>query len=265
MKRATIGRRRTACGFTLVELLLVMGIIVMLVGLLFPAVNAAVMAVRAAATESAVHNIEAGLEAFKTDWTLYPPSKVGKDGWLQNPGDGYYALMYYLTGPEGKGWGSLSQTTTQTKVGPFGGTATGAYGPYYKATESGSGAIAAVQPIQDAFKPAKYIFYYRFEPLEQRAFDYRDNNASNADATIGNFLSDMCFEFLVKPYDPVSRTARWVRQDYLLISAGADRYWGYVKELQGSGTGGATITQSVQAAEVSNGTAMCDDICNFKH
>jgi hypothetical protein len=56
---------------------------------------------------------------------------------------------------------------------------------------------------------------------------------------------------------------RWVRQDYLLISAGADRYWGYVKE---TGSGSATrVVQTDSVTDVGSGDAMCDDICNFKH
>lgn len=261
MKRANIGRRSPGrpCGFTLVELLLVMSIIIMLVGLLIPAVNAAVMAVRGAASENTIHQLEAALETFRQDWGMYPPSKIGKDGWDQRPGDGYYALLYYLVGPEGRGWGSLSAS----KIGPFGGTASAPYGPYYKTSDPGTGGLS---PIPDAFKPPKYIFYYRCEPADgDSAYDFSNNNANNADSTIGSFIGRAYFELLVKPKDPVSGTWRWVRQDYLLISAGADRFWGYVKELRSSGAGAASLTQDVTENDVTSGVAMCDDICNFKH
>jgi len=273
MKRAHVGQRGAVRGFTLVELLLVMGIIVMLVGLLFPAVNAAVTAVRTAATQSTINNLSAGLEAFKQDWGAYPPSKIGKDGWSSSMGyttDGYSALIYYLMGSNGTGWGSLAMPAA---VGPFGGTASAAYGPYYKITAANPG---LPEPVQDAFKPGKAIFYYRYEPADgTTAYDVTCNkgNGTIADTAGTNFggvassAGQPYFELLVKPLAPDAATTagsqQWIRKDYLLISAGPDRYWGYVKEVLTSGA--ARVSQDVKQSEITSGVAMCDDVCNFKY
>jgi len=254
----------SARGFTLVELLLVMGIIVMLVGLLFPAVNAAVTAVRVAATQATINNLSAALEAFKQDWGIYPPSMSGKDGWSgQNTGgtSGYYALAYYLMGEDGRGWGALNLNGK----GPFGGKATAAYPSYYKVGSANSG---APDPILDAFKPGKAIFYYRYEPAENPPYNIQWNKGSGliGDSSSTNFIDKDGFEILVMPTDAAANARRYVRQDYLLISPGADRYWGYVKEQQASSGGsGSTLVQVNTLTDVTSGIAMCDDVCNFKH
>jgi type II secretory pathway pseudopilin PulG len=261
MKRAHVGHRGAVRGFTLVELLLVMGIIVMLVGLLFPAVNAAVTAVRTAATQTTINNLSAGLEAFKQDWGMYPPSETNKDGWTGT--DGYYALIWYLMGSKGTGWGSLAVTVSGDQpLGPFGGTASVAYGPYYKITAASPG---LPEPVQDAFRPGKAIFYYRYD----LGYDWQCNhgNGTIGDTNGANFYSELCFQLLAKPLAPDPNVAagsqQWVRKDYLLISAGPDRYWGYVKEV--SATGGPKVSQDVTQSDINSGVAMCDDVCNFKY
>jgi prepilin-type N-terminal cleavage/methylation domain-containing protein len=276
MRQPQVGSSAVARGFTLVELLLVMGIIVMLVGLLFPAVNAAVTAVRIAATQATINNLSAGLESFKQDWGIYPPSASGKDIWTgssRSSGDasGFWALIYYLAGPDGKGWGSLDTYGRS----PFSGSlssATGAYGPYYKS--SSTSAAGSPDPVQDAFKPAKVIFYYRYEPVDTNAYDAaRDkgnNGTGSSDGTSSNginisgtnFYNQAVFELLVRPKDAITGLPRWVRQDYLLISAGADRIWGYVKESYQNSQW--VPTQNVDDNDISRGDAVCDDICNFR-
>jgi len=63
---------------------------------------------------------------------------------------------------------------------------------------------------------------------------------------------------LVTVPNPTNPTGpkRWVRDDYLLISCGADRYWGYVNPPDASG--------NVTPATTTTG-ATCDDVTNFSY
>lgn len=80
MKRPEQGnpRRSTAIrGFTLVELLTVIAIIVLLIGILVPAVNKVRDRAKETSTRSALSALETGLESFRADQRIggsYPPS-----------------------------------------------------------------------------------------------------------------------------------------------------------------------------------------------
>jgi len=253
MKRIRCGTPGRARGFTLVELLVVMGIIVLLVGLLMPAVNAAIAAARTAGTRNIISNLTAGLESFRGDWGIYPPSDNQHDGGVRNYG--YYAIAYYLMGPTATGWGSnVAPNSTYYRRSPFGGDASAAYGPYFK-PEAGSG---VTDYVLDAFKPGKYVFYFRYEPADSSSYDVTD--CGTVDSTmVTNFASDTHFQLLAKPKDPTTGNRRWVRPDYLLVSSGTDRLWGYVVEDVTSGT-----PRAAAEADMSAGVAACDDVCNFE-
>jgi prepilin-type N-terminal cleavage/methylation domain-containing protein len=257
------GTRRAISGFTLVEILVVMGIIGILVGLLLPALGQAVKAAHVTATRHTIANITSALEAFKGDWACYPPSKSTLMTGTVSDGStytyGYQMLVYYLMGPGDmastpprRGWGTLYQNKS-----PFGGTSTVAAGPYYlpeNPIEIDAGDVGtSVQPpwIRDGFKPGQAILYYHFEPGSNPAYDVSNNIV---DATCKNgFVSQSHFELLVKP------KGKWVRQDYLLISPGEDRYWGLVKpEMAGTSATGRMVM-----AIATDNAGLCDDICNF--
>ena len=278
--RAGAGRRqataRLPCqgGFTLVELLVVMGIIAILVSLLFPAITGAIVAVRKAATLNVINTLGVALDAFRNDWGVYPPSD--NDSQHDTPTNdarettegkyGYYNLCYFLAGPEQKGWGA-NYLVSGTPTGPFGGSATKAYPPYYlpdKAADmqwvDSSG--PPHQGYADAFKPGRGIFYFRYEPGDTNPYDVNDNPLSTNGATgppLLGFASQNHFNLLVTVPNPVDlNKKRWVRDDYLLISCGADRYWGYVKPPDASGN----VTPAITTADSG---ATCDDVTNFSY
>jgi type II secretory pathway pseudopilin PulG len=68
-------RRREA--FTLIELLTVMAIIILLIGILTPAVGAARDRARQTCIKAQINAMTVGLEAFQADHGYYPPSNAG--------------------------------------------------------------------------------------------------------------------------------------------------------------------------------------------
>jgi type II secretory pathway pseudopilin PulG len=81
LKEAKVGSgvrqfgRRAA--FTIVELLTVMSVIIILMGLLVPALNAFKKVAKKVAQRNQFHTIGVSLEMFNAEWEQYPPS----DGW----------------------------------------------------------------------------------------------------------------------------------------------------------------------------------------
>lgn len=253
-------RPRAHAAFTLIELLVVMGIIGVLVAMLLPAVNRAVIAVRNAACASRIAQIEAGLANFKNDWGVYPPStNTGDDAAelrAECPGSGYGRELLTVAligpGPERKGWGRALGTDEQYKL-PFGGQSqTVTYGPYYQGEFRWSGRGAF---IPDAFpSPDRPILYYRFS-RRGAACNYQDNPPTG-DLGEG-FQSEDHFKLSATYETPdSSSTDRWQRKDYLLICAGADRMYGWIKD-----TDPPEATN--RRADIVEGTALCDDLTNF--
>ena len=94
----SLGRRGA---FTLVEVLLVVSIIILLLGTLFPAVNAVRRSQKVARTEAAIQAIASGVESYQCDYGIYPPAEFLEDPVL-NWGARSLTVLLNLRG--GRGW-----------------------------------------------------------------------------------------------------------------------------------------------------------------
>jgi len=65
--------RRRRAGFTLVEVLVVIGVLVLLLAMLFPAFNAIRRNQKIRRTDATLQAIASGIEAYRNDYGLYPP------------------------------------------------------------------------------------------------------------------------------------------------------------------------------------------------
>ncbi len=278
MKRTRGAGRSAGRGFTLIELLVVMAIIALLVSLLLPALNQAMIAVKVAATKHTIEGLEAGLEAFKMEFGIYPPSDTYHDNGFEPYGQA--ALVYYLMGPNYTGWGASAGGTMLNK-GPFAATAnvTKAIPPYFTPDHPGDissiGTSTTAYPVLwDSFSPGKPILYFRFEPAGELngTNSYDANTCPFVNPTSGggsldpkasnSFYSQTQFEALVHPV--VSGTVRkWVREDYILVAPGADRYYGPINI--DVNTGAVTPYDPGSFPTQSTANYLCDDICNFSH
>ena len=210
----------------------------------------AVNAVRKAATARRIRDFGGPLENFKSDWGIYPPS-------VPEPAEGrqygYQNLAYYLTGPTGQGWGKAIGGRT-----PFGGQAPGrTYGPYYTIDPSNRMPVGTAPGVCDAYpSPRRPILYFRYHADRDPPCDVRDNPVDPTCQT--GFASQAHFELSATYVTPDSRL-RWQRDDYLLISAGRDRLFGYVVEDETTGE----VRPARNREEIRSGAATCDDIGNF--
>jgi len=85
-----------ARAFTLVELLVVMGVIVILMSLLVPTIGAIRRQMNQAKTETIIHGISMALNAYKTTFYTYPPDKAtGTHADLDLSSE---CVAYYLSG-----------------------------------------------------------------------------------------------------------------------------------------------------------------------
>jgi len=193
-------------------------------------------------TRTTINRLEAGLAGFRDNFGDYPPSD--KEHMAARP-YGYQNLALYLAGPDGQGWGGRAGGAM-----PFGGTNEEIFGPYFERDVKDL-RLHPAAPVSDAFKPAMPILYFRAEPTEEPMFDAADNPLDPTGRE--GFASQEHFEMLARRAD-----GQWVRRDYLLISAGPDRLFGYVVEDKASG--GLRPARPEEKEK-----ACCDDVTNFKY
>jgi len=102
-------------GFTIIELLTVMSIIVILIGLLVPSLNAIKRYARVVAQQNQFRNIGSGLEMFQSDFDEYPDSStIDADGALYC---GAMKLCEVMAGQDGLGFHLDSRLTADDGSG----------------------------------------------------------------------------------------------------------------------------------------------------
>lgn len=119
MKRvAQSGPGRVPRGFTLIEMLVVMAIIAVLMGLVFPAVRAVQTAARRARAEQQIQSIVTALTAYRTAYGKYPLQDEGQDfayrGTHPVHGDLYVRLWQVLRSDAT--WANLDQWNPRRHV-----------------------------------------------------------------------------------------------------------------------------------------------------
>lgn len=80
MRRSPENIKSHGRGFTLVELLIVIGVILVLIGIMLPALGRMHDAARKAQTMSTLGALQSGLQAYYADFNMYPPSSGNVQG-----------------------------------------------------------------------------------------------------------------------------------------------------------------------------------------
>lgn len=259
-------RPRRRRGFTLIELLVVIGIIGVLITLLVPTVSRATVMVRERVTRSTIKELEVGLEAFKADFGIYPPSKpyAANDPSAGQRVTGGANLAYYLLGPGRSGWG-----TAGGGVMPFSNARPSrSYGPYFRAdedamkySEEAGTEKGQVAGFLDRYNPAGVILYFAGRLLADgnQRFYWADCNDGGTDHLARtNYASQEYFEQNVMEPQGRGQAAptRYWRQDYFLVSPGLDGRYGAILQNQNTG--------EWEPTDLGTAGSHCDDIGNWK-
>lgn len=84
-------------GFTLMEILTVITIIVILIGIGIPAYNSWRNRAQIAKAKAVIQQLEMALEMYKSDYGEYPPQGGDLNNPANNDTPGYYTLKHYLS------------------------------------------------------------------------------------------------------------------------------------------------------------------------
>ena len=176
-------RNRRPCrhGFTLVELLVVIGIIVVLIGILMPVVGHVRKAAWRTSSQAALDNLAVAIERYRQDFNAYPgPIATGSNGTGFNTADGRNTSL-----------GNMTMTENMV-LGLLGGWEPGATPPStsgYDRLKVGSGPMTH-SPIASARK--RYPAYMDFLPGKTLQMAYGANGAWDRPAV--STLSDGSYE-----------------------------------------------------------------------
>lgn len=189
---------RTSQGFSLVEMLVVVGIVALLAGLLMPAVNLYRENTRMGLSQSIINTLDGACKYYQVDWNSFPPSKVAapdpKKDW-----HGSQLLPWFLTGYRDDDYqtGFGFRLETRGKV----------YGPYNDAEN------LAVQDSPPHFVDSfdEPILYYRF-----------DSGAYNDDHNLNTLRPSDINDYAKNDATP---QAAYYRKDFILLSQGPDNKW----------------------------------------
>lgn len=234
-------------GFTLTELLVVIGIIILLVGLLMPMVSKAYREGERNRVRADLQTISSALESFKQDHGHYPPD--GRDNlgrWLISPGD------------DGDTFGANDHDTNNIRDPGFRVRAGAGkvWGPYLQADKWKFVGTA----IQDRYrKPVLYYLAnqkanvnvaegYVSATAAQKPRYFTGNNSEMPLNSLRMLLGD------VNPTNGrIDPAETGIMLPFLLISAGPDEMYGP----QADTSGVSTIIDHMDVQK-------CDDVTNFR-
>jgi|WetSurMetagenome_2_1015567.scaffolds.fasta_scaffold22402_2 prepilin-type N-terminal cleavage/methylation domain-containing protein len=250
-------------GFTLLELLVVMGIIAVLVAMLLPTLAAAMMIANKTATRNQMNELSLSLKAFRTDFGDYPPSRPynAADPASGALGTGPANLVYYLGGPAGSGWGTGAAGRM-----PFPGQKPlRQYGPYADTSPDGISSVTVgttTVPVgyMDHFHPAGIILYIKCDNSVATG-RYLVSDGGPGDATAKtNYMDQAKLEEVAR--FQVGAVLKWVSQDFILVSPGPDGRYGYIRVKKDTGQ---VFPCSMNDADPSNEytSPSCDDLSSW--
>jgi hypothetical protein len=200
-------------------------------------------------TRYQIMRLGTGIDAFKNDFGVYPPSRYTREPQQYKSMGGAGLVVYYLVGPTLKGWGlgvdgrlPLSSATSTMMT----------YGPYY-AFDTNSRPAGLPGPVLDVYKPGKPFLYFRAERGRDPLFDVTDNPV---DPTGRTGLASQTHLEMLAGHRTMGGELKWQREDYLLISAGPDGIYGYA--IRDETTGEMRPARPAEQSE-----AECDDVTNF--
>jgi len=198
---------KNARGFSLVEMLTVITILVLLIGIIAPSVNNAMKVAKMRKTEAAISMLSTACEQYKMDFEEFPPSEITiADIQMGSVGEGKEIIVLLLTGYAGDGsssaipdTGNFDDDDGKTGFGFRTVTRGQVYGPYNGA-ETLNTSETSTPVFKDAF--GNDILYYRYDEANTQYQESHNNTP--------------------RPSSTYLEACATVRKDFLFLSPGPD-------------------------------------------